>query len=327
MKQPELNTLENAEAWLRGGSRTLLVTVARTAGSAPRPPGSMMAISADGRMAGSVSGGCIEAHLHEQRQTYLRHAVPTLCRFGQSQEERVRFQLPCRGELQLIVEPAPMADHLRSILDEVRAGHTVAREIDLGHGTVSWSPASPRDTVTWDGRRLKTLIGPQWHLILIGANDLARCVAEIGVMLGYHISVCDPREEYASAWTLHDTALVTEMPDDFILRSKVGPQTVVLGLTHDPRVDDLGLMEALRTEAFYVGALGSLRSNDRRRERLREMGLTPAEIARLKGPVGLHIGSRTPAEIAVSIFAELTACRHGIIVAPPRQEGLECPAS
>ncbi len=166
----------------------------------------------------------------------------------------------------------------------------------------------------FDGRRLVTLHGPRYRLLLIGAGQLGRYVASGALGLGYDVSVCDPRVEHTGQWDVPGARLVGGMPDDAVIALRPDARTAVIALTHDPKLDDLALLEALSTPAFYVGAIGSRRNNAARRERLALFDLDAAAIARLRGPIGLYIGSRTPPEIAISILAELTACRNGVTI-------------
>jgi xanthine dehydrogenase accessory factor len=154
--------------------------------------------------------------------------------------------------------------------------------------------------------------GPRWRLVLIGAGQLTRYLAEMARMLDYGVVVVDPREEYAAGWDLAGVPLDRRMPDDVVRELNLDGHSALVALTHDPKLDDLALMEALKSAAFYVGAIGSKKNNDARRERLREFDLSQDEVRRLRGPVGLYIGSKTPPEIAVAILAEMTAVRHGV---------------
>ncbi len=164
----------------------------------------------------------------------------------------------------------------------------------------------------FDGERLLTIHGPRYRMLVIGAGQLSRYLCNIAVGLDYQVTVCDPREEYTEEWNIPGTKIVRTMPDDTVIDMKLDERCAVIALTHDPKLDDLALMEALKTPAFYVGALGSRRNNQARRERLKEFDLNETELARLHGPVGIYIGSRTPPEIAVSILAEVTAAKNGV---------------
>jgi len=164
----------------------------------------------------------------------------------------------------------------------------------------------------FDGRVLSAVHGPRWRLVLIGAGQLTRYLAEMARMLDYHVVVIDPREEYANGWDLASVPINRGMPDDIVRELQLDGHSALVALTHDPKLDDLALMEGLKSAAFYVGAIGSKKNNDARRERLKDFDVSADEIARLRGPVGLYIGSKTPPEIAVAILAEMTAVRHGV---------------
>jgi xanthine dehydrogenase accessory factor len=179
-------------------------------------------------------------------------------------------------------------------------------------GRASLEPGRWQDVLEFDGRILSTVHGPRWRLVLIGAGQLTRYLAEMARMLDYHVVVIDPREEYAAGWDLPGVPIDRGMPDDIVRELNLDGHSAVVALTHDPKLDDLALMEALKSAAFYVGAIGSKKNNDARRERLKEFDVSADEIARLRGPVGLYIGSKTPPEIAVAILAEMTAVRHGV---------------
>ncbi|HUQ76497.1 MAG TPA: XdhC family protein, partial [Burkholderiales bacterium] len=173
-------------------------------------------------------------------------------------------------------------------------------------------PGRWQDVLEFDGRMLSAVHGPRWRLVLIGAGQLTRYLAEMARMLDYHVVVIDPREEYANSWDLASVPINRGMPDDIVRELQLDGHSALVALTHDPKLDDLALMEGLKSAAFYVGAIGSKKNNDARRERLKEFDVSAEEIARLRGPVGLYIGSKTPPEIAVAILAEMTAVRHGV---------------
>jgi xanthine dehydrogenase accessory factor len=187
--------------------------------------------------------------------------------------------------------------------------------VDLESGRVRLSPAGRSDTMHFDGRTLRTVHGPRWRLLIIGAGQISRYLAQMAQALDYNVVVCDPREEYAHTWDLPSVQLLGGMPDDVIVELNLDSHSAVVALTHDPKLDDLALTEALKSAAFYVGALGSRLNTAKRKERLAEFDLSQGELDRLHGPVGLRIGSKTPPEIAVSILAELTAVRHGVDLA------------
>ncbi|WP_197341973.1 XdhC family protein [Ralstonia solanacearum] len=320
MDSVDLQVLTAARRWAAEGRRFALVTVARTWGSAPRQPGSWLALRDDGLVQGSVSGGCIEddliARMRDGRLRGETGAVPFRLTYGVTQDEAARFGLPCGGTLELVVEPAPDAALLEALADRLAARERVLRHVDLASGDTSLTAAQRSDALAWDGRRLTTVHGPQWRLLIIGAGQVSRYLAQMAQALDYDVTVCDPREEYGPTWDVPGTRLVSTMPDDTLLAMAPDAHCAVVALTHDPKLDDMVLLEALRSPAFYVGALGSRLNSTRRRERLAQyFDFTAEELAHLHGPVGLPIGSRTPSEIAVAILAEMTAVKNG--ASPP----------
>ena len=313
MDSVDLDVLKRSAEWLDADRRVLLVTVVKTWGSSPRPEGAMLAVRDDGHVAGSVSGGCIEDDIIERTRregmTAQRCEVVT---YGVSADEARRFGLPCGGTIRLVLEPLTRESGILALLREIEAGHLVQRRLELASGFATLHPARATDGLSFDGKTLVTVHGPRYRMLVIGASQLSKYLAQIAVGLDYQVTVCDPREEYTETWDIPGVSLVRTMPDDTVHAMRLDERCAVVALTHDPKLDDLALMEALKSPAFYVGALGSRANNDKRRERLVEFDLSEAEIARLHGPIGLFIGSRTPPEIAVSILAEITAVKNGV---------------
>ena len=313
MDSVDLEVLRKSVEWLAQGKRVLLVTVVKTWGSSPRPPGAMLAVREDGIVVGSVSGGCIEDDIVERSRREGAYVTrPQAVTYGVSADEARRFGLPCGGTIQLVLEPLSAQSRLDALLAAVEEGRLVARTLDLDSARVELEPAQGSDVLRFDGRTLTTVHGPRYRMLVIGAGQLSKYLAQIAVGLDYQVTVCDPREEYTEAWDVPGVALVRTMPDDTVVDMKLDERSAVVALTHDPKLDDLALMEALRSPAFYVGALGSRVNNAKRRERLREFDLDPEQIARLHGPIGIYIGSRTPPEIAISILAEITAVKNAV---------------
>ena len=313
MDSVDLEVLRKSAQWQAEGRRVLLVTVVRTWGSSPRPPGAMLAVRDDGVVVGSVSGGCIEDDIVERSRregAYVTH--PQAVTYGVSAEDARKFGLPCGGTIQLVLEPVSAKSHIAELLAQVEQGRLVSRRLELETAEVAMAPARATDNLQFDGEVLVTVHGPRYRMLVIGAGQLSKYLAQIAVGLDYQVTVCDPREEYTDTWDVPGVALVRTMPDDTVVDMKLDERCAVVALTHDPKLDDLALMEALKSPAFYVGALGSRANNVKRRKRLEEFDLTPAQIARLHGPIGLYIGSRTPPEIAISILAEITAIKNGI---------------
>ncbi len=319
MNSIDIEVLRTALQWQQRGHRVVLGTVVRTWGSAPRPPGSLMVIRDDGQVAGSVSGGCIEDDLIDRvasGELALHRPQSTI--YGQTAEEVRRFGLPCGGSVQVVLEPLGASSALEELLRRIESSERVLRSLDMASGAVRLERARGGEGLHFDDQVLRTVHGPQLRLLIIGGGQLSRYLASMAVMLDYRVTVCEPRSEYHEGWDgLPGVTLSTRMPDDEVLAMQPDPATAVVALTHDPKLDDLALMEALRTPAFYVGALGSRQNNARRRERLLQFDVSQEQASRLHGPVGLRLGGLTPPEIAVSILAEMTAVRRGTDLAQP----------
>ncbi len=317
MDSVDLQVLKSSAQWLAQGHEVVLATVVETWGSAPRPAGALLAVRDDGLVAGSVSGGCVEDDLIDRiRKQELAGDRPELTVYGITQEEAARFGLPCGGQLRIVLEPVLDSGWLNQLLGRVGRRELIARELNMATGEVRLSPAARSDDSTsFDGSTLRTVHGPRWRLLVIGAGQLSQYLAQMALALDYNVIVCDPREEYANGWAIAGCEFTRGMPDDVIAELNLDSHSAVVALTHDPKLDDLALIEALKSAAFYVGALGSRLNTTRRKQRLTEFDLSNQELDRLHGPVGLRIGSKTPPEIAVSILAEMTAVRHGVDLA------------
>jgi xanthine dehydrogenase accessory factor len=313
MDSIDLDVLKTCDAWLAAGRRCQLVTVVKTWGSSPRPIGATLGICEDGTVVGSVSGGCIEDDLIEKvRAGGIEATRPEILSYGISADEAHRFGLPCGGTIELAIEPLSQDSRIRELLARLQEGELVERRVALASGAVSLARADAGAIQRVEDGVLATIHGPRWRLFIIGAGPLSRFLAQVASGMDYRVTVCDPREEYRSGWNLPGVELVHAMPDDLVIEARLDARSAVVALTHDPKLDDLALMEALKSEAFYVGAIGSRLNNEKRRERLKLFDLTDAQLARLHGPVGIYIGSKTPAEIAISIMAEMTAVKNGV---------------
>ncbi|GAB3649266.1 XdhC family protein [Ramlibacter alkalitolerans] len=322
MENLDVMVLRTLRDWRAAGKRALLATVVRTWGSSPRPVGSIMALAEDGAVVGSVSGGCIEDDLiYRHTQAYsgkepghqLPSGPPSFVKYGVTADEAHRFGLPCGGTLELLLEYDPELASIEELVRSLEAGRLVRRTVRLSDGQATLAEAqAPEELSIADGLLVNTF-GPEYRMLLIGAGQLTEYLATMALFSGFSVTVCDPREEYRGGWSVPGARLVSEMPDDVVLAFKPDRRSSVIALTHDPKLDDLALMEALRTEAFYVGAIGSRRNNEARHARMIEhFGLTAADLQRLRGPIGVFIGSKTPAEIAVSIMAEVLAVKNGV---------------
>ena len=317
MNSTDLSVLKTAVAWLQAGDRIAIATVVQTWGSSPRPVGSWLVMRADGQVAGSVSGGCIEDDLMRRVQTeILTRSTPELVIYGVSQEEAVRFGLPCGGTLRLLVEPHPQLSILENLLESISNQQIVRRILNIQTGESTLEAGARNDVFSFAADVMKTSYGPRWRMILIGAAQLSLYLADFAIASDFEVIMIDPREEYAASLEASidkdNLKFIQDMPDDALLTLGVDPHTAVVALTHDPKLDDLALIEALKSPAFYVGALGSHTNNQKRKARLREFDLTQAQVDRLFGPVGLAIGALTPPEIAIAIMAEIIAVQRGV---------------
>ncbi len=312
MDSLDREVLEHARDWFAEGRGVWLVTVVETWGSSPRPVGALLALRDDGLVIGSVSGGCVEDDLIERVRTGERVARPSMILYGVSKDEAARFGLPCGGTLRLLQEPLSDAAWIDEVLERTAHHELVARTLDLETGRATLAPAQRGDAFEFDGKTARAVFGPRYRLLMIGAGQLSRVLAEMAKALDFQVFVCDPREEYYTTLELPQVTWLPGMPDDVVAQFKPDVHTAIVALTHDPKLDDLALLEALKSPAFYIGALGSRSNTLRRRGRLALFDLTPVQIARLHGPIGLNIGSRTPSEIAVAILAEIVAVKNGI---------------
>jgi len=313
MESLDLRVLSDVLAWKQAGHQVTLVTVVETWGSAPRPPGALLAVRDDGGVSGSVSGGCVEDDLIARIRAgeYAHLQTPSMVAYGVTKEEATRFGLPCGGTLRLVQEPVLDTTWIEQVLQKTDAHQLVARTLSLRDGRVQLREAERGEALQFDGNTLTTLFGPRWRLLLIGAGQLSQAVAQMAQMLDFEILVCEPREAYTAGWSLPGVTMLSGMPDDEVLAMQPDAHTAIVALTHDPKLDDMALLEALNSPAFYVGALGSRRNQQARKQRLAEhFDLSEQALARLHGPVGLRLGAKTPAEIAVSIIAEIVQVKN-----------------
>jgi xanthine dehydrogenase accessory factor len=324
MESLDASVLRTLHMWRSSGLQALLATVVRTWGSSPRPVGSIMAISKSGAIVGSVSGGCIEDDLFAR---YMRGDLanqssrgPAFVKYGVRADEAHRFGLPCGGTVEVFIEPDPDAGALDRLVCQIEAGRLVRRTVATAGGQVSLMETDTPEELRVEDEAVVNTFGPEYRMLLIGAGQLTEYLATMALFNGFSVTVCDPREEYRGAWSVSGAKVLGDMPDDVVKAFRPDQRSCIVALTHDPKLDDLALLEALSTSAFYIGAIGSRRNNTLRHDRMAEhFGATPSELSRLRGPVGIYIGSKTPAEIAVSIMAEILAVKNGIEVPPTMQ--------
>ncbi|MFT3758184.1 XdhC family protein [Thauera sp.] len=321
MESVDVRVLRAARDWHAAGHRLMLATVVKTWGSSPRPPGSMMALREDGRCIGSVSGGCIEDDLiHGYTTVYdgpgMPRSAPRLVRYGVTADEAHRFGLPCGGTLELLLEFEPDPAALDELVRRLEAGQLVCRTVNCRSGAAILKPASAPEPLHFDGDTLSSTFGPQYRMLLIGAGALAEYVATMALFNDFAVTLCDPRAEHRDSWAVAGVFITTEMPDDAVRIFAPDARSCIVALSHDPKLDDMALLEALHSPAFYVGAIGSRRNANSRMQRFIEhFDEMEASVRRLHSPVGLYIGSKTPAEIAVSVMAEIIAVKNGAVPA------------
>jgi xanthine dehydrogenase accessory factor len=316
-----LRTLRN---WRAADKRALMATVVRTWGSSPRPVGSIMALCEDGSVVGSVSGGCIEDDLISQYTGKYRLAAssgeqalvggaPRLVKYGITADEAHRFGLPCGGTLELLLEFDPGLQALDDLLHALGQGRLVQRSVALADGRVQLRVCDTPSELALSSTHLRNVFGPGYRMLIIGAGQMSEYLATMAQFNGFAVTVCDPREEYRGSWSVTGVHLSHDMPDDVMASFRPDSRSAVVALTHDPKLDDLALLEALKSDAFYIGAIGSRRNNLARKRRMIEhFEETDESLQRLRGPIGLFIGSKTPPEIAVSIMAEILALKNGV---------------
>jgi xanthine dehydrogenase accessory factor len=309
--------LDRALDWHREGRGAVLATVVETWGSAPRPVGSLLAVSGDGEMAGSVSGGCVEGAVVLEASEALADGRPRLLTYGVSDDEAFAVGLACGGTIRVLVEPlgaalpVPMAEDLARARDERRPAAYVVN-------LATWQRrlAGPEDFpdrfrmdrsgLEEDGETFVAIHNPPLRMIVVGAVHIAQGLLPMARLAGYDVTLIDPREAFGSASRFPGETILHDYPDDVMQTLAPDARTAVVTLTHDPKIDDPAIRAALASPCFYLGCLGSRRTHAKRLDRLRAEGVPEEAIARIHAPVGLDIGARTPGEIAVSVLAQIT---------------------
>ena len=316
MQQLDLKVVEQALSWARDGQTLWLCTVLSTYGSAPRAPGALLVARADGTHVGSLSGGCVEEAFLESLADGAFRATSQIVRYGETDEDRQRLRLPCGGILQVLVEQREATDewltHLEVLHATLLGQRRLRRHIDLTTGSMRLlDDTGNSETVTLENETVTISVGPSLRLILAGLSPVAEACASFAKAIGCEVIACDPREEMQNV-KLEGVEMQRILPSLFISSGCCHEATAVVALTHDPRIDDLALMEAVRTPAFYIGAMGSRQTSAKRAERLARVGgLTPEQIARIHMPIGLDLGSKSPAEIALAVVADVLRVYRG----------------
>lgn len=312
MNSMDQQVMTQLRLWLEAGKQCWLCTIINTFGSSPRPIGSLLACNEDGDYCGSLSGGCVEDDLRESiLKGELARDAPEQIKYGVAVEDVLRLGLPCGGTLEVVVEPLnpdqlPLYQDLEK---RIAQRQLVCRCVDLESGRTSLQEASEFKPLSLDGKQMWHTYGPNFQLLLIGAVQVAWYLADMAQALDYEVAICDPRAELLKNCPLDSVELISAMPDDWLRDKTIDSHTAVIALCHDPRIDDMALMEVLHEDAFYIGAMGSEQTSAKRRERLQQLDVSTDQLAKLHAPVGLDIGSKTPPEIAISILAQLTQLR------------------
>ncbi|MEB3901519.1 XdhC family protein [Pseudomonas putida] len=318
MQHLDLQVVRQALQWSDAGQRVWLCSVLFTYGSAPRAPGSLLAVNDQGQWVGSLSGGCVEEDFLA-RVAEGEFAEPaTVVRYGDGSDTRSNIRLPCGGVLDVLVENLPadcqVQAHLRELESALLGQRRLLREVDLHDGQRRLSDDhSQGPRVAYDTDTVRLRVGAAQRLLLAGYSSVAHFCAEFGKGLGFEVILCDPRDEVLEGVVLEGIEIRRELPSVFIANGGCHGDTAVVALTHDPKIDDLAMLEAVRTEAFYIGVMGSRTTSDKRRERLQRIGgLDEGQLARIHAPIGLNLGSKTPAEIALAVLADILRTRSGI---------------
>ena len=317
MRHLDVQVIDQALHWARAGQAQWLCTVLSTYGSAPRAPGAMLVSDGRGKHVGSLSGGCVEDEFLESLARGEFRDPVQIVRYGDSAEQRQRLRLPCGGVLIVLIEHRAATpewiEHLQQLQGALRGQRRLRRQVELSSGGVRLD-----DDGEQGGERVRIIdetvhinVGPALRLILAGLSPVAEFCASFARAVGCEVIACDPREEMFHV-QLEGVDMQRVLPSMFIAAGGCHGATAVVALTHDPKIDDLALMEAVHTEAFYIGAMGSHATSAKRAERLRRIGgLTDQQIARLHMPIGLDLGSKTPAEIALAVMADVLRVYHG----------------
>lgn len=305
-------------AYHKAGEGAALATVLETWGSAPRPVGAQLAIRGDGSFLGSVSGGCVEGAVVAEALEALQQGDCRVLEYGVSDEDVFAVGLACGGTIRILVEPigigqGPDTDLIENLMAARKQRRAIGYQVDLQNWQRKLiTPAEVpdrfrRDKSCLDGDLFSVVLNPPLRMVVVGAVHIAQSLLKMARIAGYEVFLVDPRDSFASTHRFPDETIVPGWPDEAVAEIGLDARTALVTLSHDPKLDSPALFAGCRSKAFYIGALGSSRTHAKRQAQLSEMGLTAAQIARIHGPVGSDIGAATPAEIAVSIMAEVTA--------------------
>lgn len=312
---------KTALCWHDEGHGAALATVIQTWGSAPRRVGSQLVVSGDGRISGSVSGGCVEGAVILEAQDALQDGKHRVLEYGVSDGDAFAVGLACGGTIRILVEPVGgtlSADLLKELVAAQEARVALVYEVNLTNGVGHLEREGhgdrlrlDRSGVAEDGETFVAVHNPPLRLVVVGAVHIAQALVPMAQIAGYDPILIDPRSAFATPERFPGVKLLDDWPDEAVAALGLDDRTALVLLTHDPKLDDPALEAALRKSCFYIGALGSKRTHAQRVERMGAAGFDSAEIARIHGPIGLDIGAAGPAEIAVAILAQMTAVLRG----------------
>ncbi|MCY4288178.1 MAG: XdhC family protein [Aestuariivita sp.] len=318
----ELNQIpETALAWYQAGKGAVVATVIETWGSAPRRVGAQLVVSGDSEIEGSVSGGCVEGAVVHEALEALQEKQHRVLEFGVAEEEAFAVGLACGGQIKILVEPVGTVlpvELLRELVDARQRRKAVAYVVNLvtGDRRLAYDGFEERVRMDRSGfenqREFVTLHNAPLRLVAVGAVHIAQALLPMSRIVGYDSIVIDPRESFATSERFPDDTIVIDWPDEALATLGLDVRTALVSLTHDPKLDDPSLEFALNSEAFYIGALGSIRTHASRLDRLRKNGFDEQSLERIHGPIGLDIGAASPEEIALAILAQMTARLRGL---------------
>jgi xanthine dehydrogenase accessory factor len=317
MQYLDFEVIDHAYNWSKSGKTVWLCTVLATYGSSPRAPGAMLVAREDGQHAGSLSGGCVEEDFLEQLQAGRFSSPSEVIRYGDNEADRERLKLPCGGVLEILVErlrPSEENQHqLYQLQQSLLGQQRCVRTVNLDTSGASLLPDTGVGTrVERLGAVVRVRIGPVRRLVIAGISPVSAACADFAKTLGFEVVVCDPREDVLSTFDVPGVNVQPVLTSLYFAQQGCHAETAIVALSHDPRIDDLAMIDAVKTPAFYIGVMGSDRTSATRAERLRRSGgLSEQEVSRIHMPIGLNIGSKTPAEIALAVMADIVRIYYG----------------
>ena len=306
------DVLTPLSTWLKEKRKVAIATVISTWGSAPRPVGGQMAIDLNGEIIGSVSGGCIEGAVISEGIKSIKDGKTRVKDYGISNNLAWEVGLACGGELKILIQPLNIEDSIvNSMVAHIKNRQPIKLEVDCITGERLINNSLTNETSYYNKltNQFIHVVAPHPRLFIIGAVHIAQALVSLANIANYDITLIDPREHFATKKRFPDCKIINEWPDTALANVTLDKATHIVTLTHDPKIDDPALITALKHDVGYIGSLGSKKTHYKRCERLLSLGLKEDEVSRIHAPVGLNIKAKTPAEIAISILAELTNYR------------------